>query len=146
MEIKSTQSTIFNKTEDKPIRIFKANPLDVNLETMQKKLRQRCEMEISEYGDFSPITEKYTISPNYQDEVFADEIKFVCKKSVKNNEDKKQRQLEVVVTNVNRTCETHCTIAEGTKKEILNKLDDFGLFLDAKNDVLLICEDYKKKN
>lgn len=146
MEIRSTKSTIFNKTDDKPIRIFKANPLDVNLEIMQKKLRQRCEMEMSEYGDFAPITEKYAINPNYQDEVFADEIKFICKKSDKNKTDKKQRQLELVVTSINRNCETHCIIAEGSKKEILERLDDFGLFLDAKNDVLLICEDFKNKS
>lgn len=142
MEIKFTKGTTFNKGTDKPIRLFKVNPLDINLEKMQIKLKQRCEMEVSEYGDFAPITEGYTISPNYQCEVFADEIELVCKKS---DRDKKQILLEAVVTDVSRTSETHCIIDEGTKEEILEMLNDFGLFLDMKNDILLICEDFKKR-
>lgn len=73
MDIQFTQSIVFGKdVKDRPIRRFRANPLDVDLNIMQEKMRQRCELEVSEHGDFAPVVEKDTIHPNYQLEVAAD--------------------------------------------------------------------------
>lgn len=124
----------------KPEREFKAKPLDVNLQKMQTKLKQRCESEMNDEDNFTPITEKYTIHRNYQPELPADEVKLECRKS-DNNPDGKQRVLELSVTNIDRTVETRCIVAEGAKEKILEILDDISLFLDIKNDVWAICQE-----
>lgn len=140
------KSNLLKPYNEKPVRLFKANPLDINLASMQEKIMQRCEREVCEYGDFAPLIEKYLIAPQYRDEVFADTIKLVCCNADNNNESKKQRILELVVNNPNNTIETHCVIKQGTKEEILEVLNDTGLFLDLKNDVLNICNGYKNLN
>lgn len=141
IEIKSFVQKPYN---EKPVRNFKANPLDVNLASMQERMLKRSENEVCEYGDFAPVVEKYSISPNYRDQVFADEIKLVCQNSRENNINKKQRILKLIVNNPDNTTETHCIIAKGTKKEILKTLKDEGLFLDLKNDILTIAKKYQK--
>ena len=137
MEIKNIKSIVFDKdAKHPPIRMFMCNPLDVMLETMQGNMRRRCEHEADEHGDFAPIVETYTISPNYQYDVPADEVRIVCRKSDGNE---KHCILETVVITLDKRTEIRCLVAEGTKKEIIEKLDDYGLFLDIKNDVLHIC-------
>ena len=137
------KSNLLKPYNEKPVRLFKANPLDINLASMQEKIAERCEKEIHEHGDFAPIIEQYTIAPSYKDVVYADTIELVCRNADKNNESKKQQLLELVIKNPNNTVETHCLISQGTKEEILETLSDTGLFLDLKNDVLEICNEYK---
>ena len=129
--------------ENKPVRNFEVQPLDIELYEMQINLRQRCESQVSEQGDFVPIVETFTVHRNYQPELPADEIKLICR-PFDNNEEDRQRVLEVAVTNISRTLEKFCVIAEGTKQEILQALDDISLFLDIKNDVLTICEELQR--
>ena len=126
------KSNVLKPYNEKPVRLFKANPLDINLASMQEKIAKRCEREVCDYGDFAPLTEQYTISPSYRDIVFADTVKLICRNADENNNSKKQRLLELVVNNPSNTIETHCIIKQGTKEEILETLNDTGLFWISK--------------
>lgn len=112
---------------------FEINPLDINLEKMTSSLKNRCEREVAEYGDFAPVVEKYE---NKDKDLYAGTIELVCRKPDKSIEDHNtSRYLEVVVKNPQGFRQLSSLIACGEKTEIMEKLSDDNFFLQVKGHV-----------
>lgn len=108
----TNEQIIMNKKNN----TFEVNPLDVNLAKIQMNLSSRCEREVPENGDFSPIIEIFRSSDPTRD---LSEIKVIC------NFDKKNPG----VKNTNRLLSTQIEKKDGSKKEI-------ELFKGTKNELL----------
>lgn len=128
---------------DKRTSSFEVKPLDVSLAQIQYNLINRLEREVPEYGDFAPVTEKYTSkSPRLK----IGDIIVKCS-NVKDSETKKDRSLDITVFDRHNPDE-FCThnIATGTKKEILEAVNQSGFFETCKSISLQFDEQLKGNN
>lgn len=121
---------------------FEVNPLDMNLAKIQYNLINRLEREVPEYGDFAPVTEKYTSKDPTRK---IGDIIVQCS-HVKDSETKKDRSLDLTVYNRFNPEEfyTH-NIVTGNKKEILETVNQIDFFETCKKVSLDFDEQLKEK-
>jgi len=108
---------------------FEVNPLDVNIAKMQFNLLSRCEKEIPENGDFTPVIETFKSKSPRLD---LSEIKIICHYDKQNPGIKdSNRILSANISKANKE-DLNLELFSGTKAELLEYL--------KKQDFFKVCK------
>jgi len=120
---------------------FEPNPLDISLEKMVMSLRKRCEREISEYGDFAPVVERYI---NKDSSIYAGNIYLKCYQPPKIIENyQKKRYLELVIETPSGVSNSSVALKGGSKKDILETLKNEDFAFEVINKAKEVISDLK---
>lgn len=118
---------------------FELDPLDMNLTKIQDSLGKRLEREMAEYGDFSPVVERYE---SKNPEMNISTVKLSCEHDPKSLS-KKLRRITLSVTDKARINEYQCTLKKGYKSDIIDYVKNEEFFESAKKVVQLINDEIK---
>lgn len=109
---------------------FEVNPLDVNLVKMQFNLTKRIEREIPQDGDFAPVFETFESKSPILD---LSDVKISCKH--KKDIGSSTRIVELLSKNRAKTKEQAFILFEGTKKELIDYINQTTFFEDCKKTI-----------
>lgn len=113
------------------------NSFEDSIETLRTSMLSRCEREIPEYGNFSPVKENIK---NKDEKIYAGNIALKCTAS---EDDPTKRYLTYTQMNPQNGKGLTCLIGAGTKNEILEMLQDENFINDRKADCDRITEKMK---
>ncbi len=129
-----------NKTNFKGLQKMDNNvkSLDENIDESLKKLQERAQREVSEYGDFSPVYEQFK---NTDKSLCATDFLLKIAKPPKNIEGhEKIRNLEVCAYKLPHSYRAERIITTGSKDEILKALSSKDLPQQIKSAIISLSE------